>query len=101
MGQGGIEFTYSGVFSSRKELIESLSDEYALALEDEPKKKLPDWLVFILKALVGIVVFILFITASVLFYDEPYDEEWIDHCNINYPKETYEECRRLSGGGGW
>jgi len=47
------------------------------------------------------VVFILFIRASVLFYDEPYDEEWIDHCNINYPKETYEECRRLSGGGGW
>ena len=38
MGQGGMEFTYSGVFSSRKELIESLSDEYALALEDQPKK---------------------------------------------------------------
>jgi len=101
MGQGAIEFTYAGAFRSRSELANSLSDEYALALEGEPKKKLPDWLAFILKSLLGIVVFILLITASVLFYDEPYVEEWIDHCNTNYPTETYEECRRLSGDGGW
>ena len=101
MGQGGIEFTYSGAFSSRDELVESLSDEYSLALEDEPKKKLPDWLVFLLKALVGIAVFILFIVGSVLFFDEPNDEEWIEHCTINYPTETYDECRKLSGEGGW
>jgi hypothetical protein len=101
MGQGGIEFTYSGAFSSRDELVESLSDEYSLALEDEPKKKLPDWLVFLLKALVGIAVFILFIVGSVLFFDEPNDEEWIEHCKINYPTETYDECRKLSGEGGW
>lgn len=101
MGQGGIEFTYSGAFSSRDELVESLSDEYSLALEDEPKKKLPDWLVFLLKALVGIAVFILFIVGSVLFFDEPNDEEWIEHCKINYPTETYDECRNLSGEGGW
>jgi len=31
MGQGGIEFTYSGAFCSRDELVESLSDEYSLA----------------------------------------------------------------------
>ena len=101
MGQGGIEFTYSGAFSSRDELVESLSDEYSLVLEDEPKKKLPDWLVFLLKALVGIAVFILFIVGSVLFFDEPNDEEWIEHCKINYPTETYDECRKLSGEGGW
>lgn len=101
MGQGGIEFTYSGAFSSRDELVESLSDEYSLALEDEPKKKLPDWLVFLLKAFVGIAVFILLIAVTLLFFDEPNDAEWIEHCKTYYPTETYEECRRLSGEGGW
>ena len=101
MGQGGIEFTYSGAFSSRDELVESLSDEYSLALEDKPKKKLPDWLVFLLKAFVGIAVFILLIAVTLLFFDEPNDAEWIEHCKTYYPTETYEECRRLSGEGGW
>ena len=101
MGQGGIEFTYSGAFSSRDELVESLSDEYSLALENEPKKNLPDWLFLILSAFVGVAVFIFLIAAILLFLDEPNDAEWIEHCIINYPTQTYEECRRLSGEGGW
>ena len=83
------------------ELVKSLSDEYSLALEDEPKKKLSDWLVFLLKAFVGIAVFILLIAVTLLFFDEPNDAEWIEHCKINYPTETYGECRKLSGEGGW
>ena len=101
MGQGGIEFTYSGAFSSRDELVESLSDEYSLTLENEPKKNLPDWLFLILSAFVGVAVFIFLIAVILLFLDEPNDAEWIEHCKTYYPTETYEECRMLSGEGGW